>query len=210
MILNNCTLIGLTGGIATGKSTVTKLLTEKGYIVIDADKISREVVQQGKPAYNEIVEAFGVRILLEDKSLNRRKLGRLIFNSSSIRKALNKIVHPRVIEVIKQEILDECMNKGIGDRIIFLDIPLLFEALDLLKLNDIELKEIWMVYTDENTQLKRLMERDNINKEEAMNKINAQQTVDEKRKKSTKILYNNGNIEDLKRNLEIILSEFEV
>lgn len=210
MILNNCTLIGLTGGIATGKSTVTKLLTEKGYTVIDADKISREVVQQGKPAYNEIVETFGVRILLEDKNLNRRKLGRLIFNSSSIRKALNKIVHPRVIEVIKQEILDECMDESIGDRIIFLDIPLLFEVLDLLKLYDIELKESWMVYTDENTQLKRLMERDNISKEEAMNKINAQQTVDEKRKKSTKTLFNNGNIEELKCNLEIILSEFEV
>ena len=210
MILNNCTLIGLTGGIATGKSTVTKILTEKGYTVIDADKISREVVQQGKPAYNEIVETFGVRILLEDKSLNRRKLGRLIFNSSCIRYALNKIVHPRVIEVIKQKILDECKDKNNGERIIFLDIPLLFEVLDLLKLHDIELKEIWMVYTDKNTQLRRLMERDNINKEEAMNKINSQQTVDEKRMKSSKTLYNNGNIEELKSNLEIILSEFEV
>lgn len=210
MIQNNCTLIGLTGGIATGKSTVTKLLTEKGYTVIDADKISREVVQQGKPAYNEIVETFGVRILLKDKSLNRRKLGRLIFNSSSIRKALNKIVHPHVIEVIKQKILDECKDESIGNRIIFLDIPLLFEVLDLLKLHDIELKEIWMVYTDKNTQLKRLMERDNINKEEAMNKINAQQTVDEKRMKSTKTLYNDGNVEELKRNLEIILNELEV
>lgn len=210
MILNNCRLIGLTGGIATGKSTVTKLLTEKGYTVIDADKIAREVVQQGKPAYNEIVETFGVRILLEDKSLNRKKLGRLIFNSSSVRKALNKIVHPRVIEGIKQQIMDECMDENIGDRTIFLDIPLLFEVLDLLKLYNIELKEIWMVYTDKSTQLKRLMERDNINEEEAMNKINAQQTVDEKRKKSTKTLYNNGNIEDLKRNLEIILSELEV
>lgn len=210
MILNNCTLIGLTGGIATGKSTVTKLLTDKGYTVVDADKISREVVQQGKPAYNDIVETFGVGIILQDKSLDRRKLGRLIFNSSSIRKALNNIVHPRVVEVIKQTILDECKDENSGDRIIFLDIPLLFEVLDLLKIHDIELKEIWMVYTDKNTQLKRLMERDNINKEEALNKINAQQTVDEIRKKSTKTLYNDGNLDELKRNLEIILNELEV
>lgn len=210
MTLNNCILIGLTGGIATGKSTVSKFLTQKGYTVIDADKISRDVVSQGKPAYNEIVETFGRRILLEDQSINRRKLGRLIFNSVSIRKALNRIVHPRVIEEIKEMVLNECKGENYSEKVIFLDIPLLFEVLDLINEYDIVLKEIWMVYSDEDTQLKRLMKRDNISKEDAMSKINAQQHVDEKREKSTKILYNNGNLEELKRNLDSTLNELKL
>lgn len=202
---NNCIIIGLTGGIATGKSTVSNILLQLGYKVIDADAIARMVVEIGKPAYNDIVEIFGLRILLEDKNLNRKKLGRLIFNNSVLRNALNKIVHPRVFEEIKKVIEYECIN----NKIIFVDMPLLFEVFDQLDDYNLNFDEIWMVYTDENTQLSRLMERDNIFKDEAITKINSQLNVDDKRKKATKILYNNGDLIELKSNLMKMLHDLK-
>lgn len=198
---NNCTLIGLTGGIATGKSTVTKMLRERGYMVVDADAISRESVQIGKPAYDRIVELFGVRILLDDKTINRKKLGRLIFDSSYLRDILNRIVHPSVFEEIKRQVEESCID----DTIIFLDVPLLFEVIELFNIYDLDMEEIWMVYTDKETQLIRLMERDNINIDEATSKIKSQLSVDEKREKSTKILYNNGDLMELENNLDLLL-----
>jgi len=203
MTQNNCIVIGLTGGIATGKSTVSKMLINRGYKVIDADEISREVVEIGKPAYMDIVETFGLRILLEDKNLNRKKLGRLIFNNSKFRDVLNKIIHPRVFERISEELEEGCKS----NNVVFVDIPLLFEVHNQLNLYNINFNEIWMVYTNEEAQLKRLMERDNIGKEEAMSKINSQLSVDEKRQKSTKILFNNSDLKELERNLDIMLSE---
>lgn len=203
MTQNNCIVIGLTGGIATGKSTVSKMLINRGYKVIDADQISREVVEIGKPAYKDIVETFGLRILLEDKNLNRKKLGRLIFNNSKFRDILNNIIHPRVFNKIAEALEEGCKN----NNIIFIDIPLLFEVHNQLNAYNISFNEIWMVYTNEEAQLKRLMERDNIGKEEAMSKINSQLSVDEKRQKSTKTLFNNSDLKELERNLDIMLSE---
>lgn len=200
---NNCTIIGLTGGIGTGKSTVSNILIEKGYKVIDADKISREVVEIGKPAYEKIVEVFGQRILLSDKTINRKKLSRLIFSSNSIRKLLNNIIHPYIWEKINLEIDELCKT----NRYIFLDVPLLIEEMDKLELYGIKLKEIYLVYSDESTQLSRLMERDNISKEEALNKIKAQMSLDEKVKIADKIINNSGDINILKKNIDDLLKE---
>ncbi len=205
MIQNNCVLIGLTGGIATGKSTVTKMLIERGYAVIDADKISREVVEIGKPAYNDIIEAFGLRILLEDKSINRKKLGRLIFESPHLRMTLNKIVHPRVFDEIRHQV--DVLS--VKEQMIFIDVPLLFEVIDYFNIYGLPLKETWMVYTNKETQLKRLMERENIGSAEAMVKIKSQMDVDEKKKRATKILYNDGNLNELEKNLNMLLRELK-
>lgn len=205
MILNNCRLIGLTGGIATGKSTVSKMLLKKGYKVIDADMISREVVEVGKPAYYDIVDTFGLGILLEDKTINRKKLGRIIFDNLVIRNTINKIIHPRVISQIKEEIEEACKD----NKIIFVDIPLLFEVMDQIHLYNIEFEEIWLVYSNLETQLARLMERDNIDNTEAMSKINAQIDIEEKRAKSTKTLYNNGDLKELEKNLNIMIDELK-
>lgn len=205
MTQNNCLLIGLTGGIATGKSTVSGLLLEKGYKIIDADIISREVVKVGKSAYNDIVNTFGLRILMDDRSINRKKLGRLIFNSSILRDALNNIVHPRVFEEIKLQINKYCH----GNRIIFLDIPLLFEAYNRTEEYGIVFNEIWLVYTDKENQLKRLMQRDKIGKEEALSKINSQLSLEDKIDKSTRVLINNGDIHLLEENLNKLLEEIE-
>lgn len=204
MIQNNCTLIGLTGGIGTGKSTVSNILKEKGYKVIDADEISREVVEVEKPAYKEIVEAFGTLILFEDGSIDREKLGKLIFTNEDFRKQLNDIVHPYVWQSIKKEITKYCIN----NHIVFLDVALLIEEIDKLNKYDIELNEIWLVYLVPNIQLSRLMKRDGISKEDAIDKINSQMKLEDKKKYANRIIDNSGDLDSLKKNIDNLLEEF--
>lgn len=198
----NCRAIGLTGGIATGKSTVSNIIKEKNYIVIDADEISREVLEIGKPAYNDVVETFGMKILLEDESINRKKLGRLIFSSKSLRKALNDIVHPYVLQEIKRQYNLHCKD----NKVIFLDIPLLIELQDMMKAFGIKLDEVWLVYADKETQLERLMVRDGLFESDALDRINAQLDIELKKEHASKIIYNTGDIDLLRKNLGEYLS----
>lgn len=206
MILNKCTIIGITGGIATGKSTLTNLLKKRGYKVIDADIISREVVEIGKPAYYEIIDNFGHEILLDDNNINRKHLGKLIFRDLNHREVLNSIVHPRVFEEMQTEIRKHCVD----NEIIFLDIPLLFETIEHSKSYGLKFDEIWLVYVDYDIQLKRLMTRDNIPKEEALLKIESQMSLNEKVKSATRVLNNNGEIDELESDLEEILSKLKL
>lgn len=203
MTLNNCKIIGLTGGIATGKTTVSKLLIEKGYKLIDADKIAREVVGINNPAYLRIVEEFGESILLEDKTIDRKALGNIIFNDNSSREKLNQITHPQIFKTIKLNIQKLCKEESI----IFVDIPLLFEQFHLFKEYDIRFNEIVLVYVDEKTQIERLVKRDFISKEQALNKIRSQMPIVEKRSKSSKTIDNNGDVEELKKQVDILLIE---
>lgn len=200
---NKCILIGLTGGIASGKSTVSSTLREKGYTVIDADKIAREVVEIDKPAYKEIVNFFGNEILCEDRTINRKILGRIIFNDESLRKKLNTITHPYIFQEIKRQINLHCSKKNL----VFLDIPLLFEEYEMIKKYNICFDEIWLVYVDKNTQIRRLMDRDLITKEEALSKINSQMSLEKKREKSTRIINNQGDLLELKDKIEDILNK---
>lgn len=198
----NCKSIGLTGGIATGKSTVSNHIKEKNYIVIDADKISREVLDIGKPAYEDVVETFGLKILLEDGTINRKKLGRLIFSSKSLRNALNNIVHPYILQEIKRQFTQSCRD----NKIIFLDIPLLVEMYDMIKSFNIKLDEIWLVYADRKSQLDRLMKRDGLLEADALDRINAQLDTKLKKRYATRIIYNNGDIDLLKKNVDEYLA----
>ncbi|MDD2446652.1 MAG: dephospho-CoA kinase [Tissierellia bacterium] len=203
MTLNNCTIIGITGGIASGKSTLTNMLRKKGYIVIDADSISRDVTKIGKPSYYEIIEHFGYEILLEDKSIDRKLLGKLIFENLQLREELNGIVHSRVFEELQLLINKYCND----NEIIFIDIPLLFETIEVAKSFGLIFDEIWVVYVDNDIQLKRLMSRDDITKEEALLKIKSQMSLDEKAKIANRVLYNNGKLNELENDLEQILSK---
>lgn len=203
MIQNNCTVIGLTGGIASGKSTVSNILIGKNYDIIDADKIAREVVEFGNPAYIEIVKEFGEEILLEDKTINRKALGRIIFNDEKSRKKLNDITHPFIFQSMKMKLLELCK----GNNIVFLDIPLLFESFGLWKEYKIEFDEIVVVYVDEDTQIERLTKRDNISKEEALTKIRSQLSMDEKITRSSKTIDNNGDVNHLNEQIEKLLLE---
>jgi len=203
MIQNKCKLIGITGGIATGKSTVANILLKKGYSLIDADKIAREVVEVGKPAYIKIVEEFGENILMKDGSLNRKALGKIIFSKKEAREKLNSITHPYIFNSIKEKI--EVLSKD--NPIIFIDIPLLFEEYSSLIQHGISFDEIWLVYVDKDTQIDRQMKRDNITRDEAIRKIQAQMDIDEKKKKASKIIDNRGDISSLEKQIDKLLVE---
>lgn len=198
---NNLKLIGLTGGIATGKSTVSNILVEKGYGVIDADKIAKKIVERGKDSYYEVVEFFGDEILLENREIDRKVLGKIIFNDESLRETLNNLTHPYIFKEIKNQI--ESISKD--NSIIFLDIPLLFEQYELLGQYSIELDEIWLVFCDKITQINRLTNRDNISKEEALKRISSQMSLDKKRRMSSKTIDNSKDIEYLKKQIDKLL-----
>ncbi len=206
MIQNKCKtkkIIGLTGGISTGKSTVSNIIQKRGIPVIDADIIAREVVQVGNPAYLDIVKEFGNSILNEDFSINRIKLGEIIFNNTESRMKLNRIVHPRVVK----EMIKQANNRLDESNVVFLDIPLLIEERLVLEKMGLKVDEIWLVYVDEETQVNRLITRDNINTEIAYSKIISQMPIDEKKKFSDVIIDNSGNIEDLNKRVNELLKK---
>lgn len=201
MTLNKLTLIGLTGGIGTGKSTVTNILKGKGYNVLDADKISREVVEKGKPGYQEIVEEFGESILLDDGNLDRKSLGNIIFRNEKQRKKLNEIIHPYIFKRI-EELKNEISK---NNNILFLDIPLLFEEYNIFREYNIVFDEIWLVYANRKTQVSRIMKRDSISEKDALDKINSQIDIEDKKCKASEILDNSGKIEELEKQVDKLL-----
>ena len=174
---------GLTGGIATGKSTVSNFLSDAGARIIDADKIAREVVEQETPAYDEIRASFGEEILMPNGDIDRERLGDIIFNDSDKKKRLDAIVHPRVFE--RSAVLIAEIAAREPDAVVFLDIPLLLEA-DM----DRDLAEVIVVYVPEALQLQRLMARDGIDEKAAMARIRSQMPIEEKRKRATYVIDN--------------------
>jgi len=195
-------IIGLTGGIASGKSTVAKMLRELAIPVIDADEIAREVVQIGEDAYLQIVEQFGEGILQEDKNIDRLKLGSIVFNDEAKRKLLNNIVHPAIRQRMMQK-KEEYVS--VGEQTVVLDIPLLFES----NLTHLVHKTI-VVYVDDQIQLERLMERNGFSKEEAEVRIRAQMPLKEKVKKADAVIDNNGSLAQTKAQLLTILANWDV
>ena len=198
----NVKIIGLTGGIATGKSTVANIIKKHGYKVIDADKISKQAVEIGKPAYKKIVKSFGKDILNQDKSLNRKKLADLIFGDTNLREKLNSIVHPFIFRDIKKAIEEYSRN----EEYLFLDIPLLIEEIDEFNKHEIDIDEIWLVYTDEKTQLDRLVKRDNISEEQGIERIKSQIPMDLKKEYATRVIDNRGSIKSLIEQVEKMFS----
>ncbi|MYL34155.1 dephospho-CoA kinase [Pontibacillus yanchengensis] len=195
-------VIGLTGSIASGKSTVSLMFDEFNIPVVDADKLSRKVVEPGKKAYNDIVEEFGHDILRDDQTIDRKALGTIVFNDEEKRKKLNSFVHPAVREEMLQE-RDYYVAEGF--KAVVLDIPLLFES-DLAHFVD----KVVVVYVDEETQLKRLMERDDSSREESLSRINSQMPVSEKANKADEVVDNSGSKYESYKQLEAILHRWEI
>lgn len=195
-------VVGLTGGISSGKSMVADLFKERNIKVVDADLIAREVVEPGTPAYQKIVEVFGEEILYEDETINRKKLGNIIFSKEDKRIQLNQIVHPAVREkmIIKR---DELISSG--EPIIVMDIPLLFES----KLTSFVDKVI-VVYVSEETQLTRLMKRDNSSREEALGRIHSQIPISEKANLADEVIDNNGSVQETEMQLELLLKKWNI
>ncbi|MDK6863153.1 dephospho-CoA kinase [Nosocomiicoccus ampullae] len=172
--------IGITGGIASGKSTVSHYLKDKGYVVLDADIYARNVLNKGTEGLKKTVEHFGNGILNDDGTLNREKLGHIVFNDKDELAVLNSITHP----IIRQEMNDD-KNKNLQTGHVFSDIPLLYEN----KLED-QFDIVIVVYVDEDTQLKRLMARNDFTEEEARRRIASQLSLEEKKKRAD-IVFNN-------------------
>ncbi len=190
-------VIGLTGGIATGKSTVAVILENAGAVIIDADRIARETVKKGLPAYREIVAHFGESVLLPDGEINRSALGDIIFNAPRKKQLLNKIVHPHVRKETHRQL--QHIEHTEPNAIVILDIPLLFEAE-----MDKDLSEVIVVYVPEQIQIKRLMKRDHLTRADARARIRSQLPVEEKKRRATIVIDNSGTREDTrKRTLEI-------
>jgi dephospho-CoA kinase len=177
-------IIGLTGGIASGKSMVASILEKMGATVIDADQLARRVVEPGTGPYKEIVEVFGKEIVRPDGAIDRKALGVIVFSDPDARKKLERITHP-AIKKLALDLMEEERLKGTW--IVVYVVPLLLEA-GLASTVD----EIWVVYADEGTQLERLMKRDLIGREEALRKMSAQMPMDEKIKFADKIIDNTG------------------
>ncbi len=176
-------LIGLTGGIASGKSLAAEELKRLGVYLIDADEIAREVVRPGLPAYKEIVKEFGEDILNPDKTINRKALGAIVFSNPLLRKRLEQITHPGILGEIDKRVF---AIKGKDTKaIIIVDAALLIEV-GLHKKMD----KVIVVYADENTQIARLMKRDGLTKDEAKNRISAQMSLNEKKKYADFVIEN--------------------
>ena len=180
-------IAGLTGGIASGKSTVSKYLADAGARIVDADQIAREVVRKGKRAYDEIVASFGTRILLPDGEIDRERLGDIIFNVPEEKERLDAIVHPRVFERSTELIV--AIGEQSPDAVVVLDIPLLLEAG-----MERDFAEVIVVYVPEALQLERLMKRDGIEQKAAMARIRSQMPIEEKRRRATLVIDNSGSL----------------
>jgi dephospho-CoA kinase len=195
-------IIGITGGIASGKSSVSLYLQELGFTIIDADLASRAVVEPGEEAYHQIVKAFGEDILLTDGNIDRVKLGSIIFHDQEKRLLLNSIVHPAVRSwmLLKTE-----AALSSGEETVFMDIPLLFES----KLTFMVDKTL-LVYVDEEVQLQRLMNRNGLSETDALARINSQMPLADKKALADAVIDNNGDINETKRQVKSILSEWYV
>lgn len=190
-------IIGITGSIACGKSTISNYLKSKGYIVIDADKIGHEALDDDY-VKEKLILAFGNEIL-DDNKINRQKLGELVFGNSSNLNVLNSIIHPE----IRKKILEK-IDKNNDKEFIFIDVALLFEA----KFDDL-VDKIIVVYVDKNTQLTRLMKRNSISKKEALSRIVSQMSPIEKAKLGDYTVNNNLDVINTYEQVDKVLSELK-
>lgn len=181
--------IGLTGGIACGKSTVSAMLVRRGAILIDADLLAREVVEPGTPALAEVARVFGQAVLKEDGSLNRQELGRLIFGDEDKRKQLEGILHPPIRKLMKERMEEH--EKAAPDKLVVVDVPLLYES----GLEEY-FQEVLVVYVSPEAQLTRLMERNKLSREEAELRLQAQMPIEWKKEWADYVVDNSGSLDE--------------
>ncbi len=191
--------IGLTGGIASGKSTVSTYLSKCGLPVVDADKIARKLAEQGGAIWKAYAERYGSKAINADGTLDRKKLGEIIFSSPMELEWVNSTTHPLIRAVCFEEIADIEKN---GSNIVILDIPLLFET-GWQKYVD----ESWLVSIPKEIQLHRIIQRDGLSIQEAEKRIAAQMTLEEKSRLADKIIDNSGSLEALYSLVDSLLNE---
>ena len=191
-------VIGLTGGIATGKSTVAEVLEIHGFKVIDADVAARQAVDKGTEGLKAVEALFGSEAITADGEMDRKYVGEIVFNDAEMLEKLNAIVHPIVRDIMDKE-KEKYLAEGYD---VVLDIPLLFE-------NGLEetVDETWLVYSSESIQVDRLMERNDLSAEDARARIYSQISIDKKRRMADHVIDNRDTKLDLKQNIEAFLKE---
>lgn len=192
-------LVGLTGGIATGKSAAAAVLRRLGVPVIDADELAREVVRPGQQAWKEVVDTFGPAILHEDKTVDRRMLRRIIFDDPEARRKLESIIHPRVRALAEKKIRQ--LSQA-GHSVIVYEVPLLFEG-QLHRW----LRPVILVACDASAQTKRLRERDHLTAAAAQRHLDAQMSLEEKRRLADYVIENNDTLEELAEQVKTVLEK---
>ncbi|MFO7560322.1 MAG: dephospho-CoA kinase [Desulfobacterales bacterium] len=184
---------GLTGGIASGKSTVSKMFEKQGAVIIDADRIAHNVVKKGEPAWQQLRNYFGDTILLPNREINRAYLGDIVFNNVAQKKVLNEIVHPFVLEKMAEE-LKQVEETTRDATLVILDVPLLIESGMHEGISDVIL-----VYIPERLQLERLIARDNISEADATARIKSQMPIDEKKNYAGIVIDNSKSIDETEK-----------
>lgn len=192
--------IGLTGGIACGKSTVSSMLVRRGALLVDADQIAREVVEPGTPVLASVIERFGADLLLPDGSLHRKKLGERIFGDQEARKALEGLLHPPIRATMRARM--EAYAASDPDKLVVVDVPLLYES----KLQGM-FEQVMVVYIPRELQLQRLMGRDKLTQEQAEKRLASQMPIEEKRALADYIIDNSGSLEDTERQIDKFWTE---
>ncbi|MBH8597563.1 MULTISPECIES: dephospho-CoA kinase [unclassified Thermoactinomyces] len=188
-------LLGLTGSIATGKSTVAEMLKRRGAVVVDADQVARKVVEPGSLGLNRIKGTFGSEMLTADGQLDRAKLGELVFADEEARLRLNALLHPLIMDEMKR-MTAESLDKN-PKSIVIWDVPLLIEE-NLTQF----VEQVIVVYVPQAIQLKRLMERNHLTKTEAIKRMQSQLSIEEKKKVADYIIDNSGSLEETERQVD--------
>lgn len=195
-------IVGLTGGVASGKTVVSKVFREEGALIIDLDQVARDMVQPHRPAYDDLIKAFGKGILYEDGSINRKKLASMVFANPNQRERLNQILHPRIKDEIDQRI------RAIGQKdpqaIVVIDAPLLIERGEHK-----EVDQLVVVTSSKKRQIQRLIQRDGISEKEALMRISSQMPLEEKVKWADFVIRNDGSLQETKRRAKEIFKKLK-
>ena len=192
-------IIGLTGGFGSGKSTVAGFLAKLGAAVINADEVGHEVFKPGTEAWGEVVDTFGQRIISFDGTIDRRKLAKIVFRDQDARERLNKVMHPKIYQRIK-ELIDECREKGVS--VVVVEAPLLLEA-GWKSMVD----EVWVTSAPQATIISRLKEQKGILEAESLARLNAQLTDEERTEQADVVISTSGTFNDLREEIETLWHE---
>jgi dephospho-CoA kinase len=195
-------IVGLTGGIASGKSTIADMFKREGSYIIDIDMISRDVVKPGKPAWQDVVHIFGKEVLNEDQTLNRKKVGDIIFSDPKKRKKLEEIIHPKITAEKLMKINE--IEKKDNQAIVIIDIPLLIET---DKQNTVD--KVVLVYTSPKGQIERLVKRDGLSLEDAHKRLVSQMPIENKKKYAHYIINNEEPLEEIQKKVKEIFRELK-
>ena len=195
-------IVGLTGGIASGKSTMADMFKKEGAYIIDIDMISRDVVKPGKPAWQDVIHIFGKEVLNEDQTLNRKKVGDIVFSDAEKRKKLEEIIHPKITaETLKK--INEIAKKD-NQAIVIIDIPLLIETDKQDTVN-----KVVLVYTSPQGQIERLVKRDGLSLEDAHKRLTSQMPIENKKKYAHYIINNEEPLKEIQKRVKEIFRELK-